>query len=97
MIYFDNSSEEDLLENFEEAVRSSFISKKNGNSSFLVSAPEKMNSEEIYVKLEKKTDDGVSYMVIPFNNYYGRMADDIWDWLADTFPNKKFEFRNKKE
>ncbi|WGD35062.1 hypothetical protein [Olleya sp. YS] len=47
-----------------------------------------MNSKKIFEKIESVVEESVTTVVVPFNYFYGRLDNEVWDWLEEKFPNK---------
>lgn len=78
------------LNNFTKAISSNFANIKAGEFLFLIVAPENESLKTIYDKIAAKFDnDEVSFVIVQFEFWYGKIFMDAFDWLDEKFPDKK--------
>ncbi len=77
------------LETFTKAITTNYVNIKAGEFMFLVVAPDTEKLKSIYDKISEKINDEISFVVIEFEFWYGKVYGDAFDWLEDKFPEKK--------
>ena len=95
LILFETPEKEEYFDKFLEVIRSTFVSKKGKENSIIISVQENMSTKEIYDYLKAKLDNNISFIIIPFIEFYGRLSTEVWEWLQDTFPHIGYTFDNK--
>ena len=86
---------EDSMELFSEIVTSYYPGIKAGDNLMIIKVDDKINSQDIYFKISSKTENKFSFLVLPFETWWGDIFVKAFDWLDDNFPEDKLERVNK--
>ncbi len=89
-IVFDPITDASNLENFEETIRSNYISKKAKENVFFVIA-ENSKSKEIFDNLNSKFKFKPSIMVVRLDYFYGTFDKSAVEWIHEQFPDFDWE------
>jgi hypothetical protein len=53
-----------------------------GSASWLLYEPEKVMPETVHNKLFEKDDNSETFLIIPFDAYWGIQSNTIWNWIG---------------
>jgi hypothetical protein len=86
VISFDSSLSPEILEDFFEAIRSSYVSKKGNKNLFIAFVPGESKAQEIYNTIASKMKNKMSFLVVQLQNFYGNLPNEVFAWLKETVP-----------
>jgi len=53
-----------------------------GSASWLIYEPEKVMPETVHNKLFSESDNSETFLIIPFESYWGIQSKTIWNWIG---------------
>jgi calcineurin-like phosphoesterase family protein len=89
LITVNNIFTESELDNFAKAVTSNYVNVKAGENIFLILTDDIEKPKDIFEKIYAKNNGKVSFLVLQFDNWYGELYDEAFDWLEEKFPQLK--------
>ncbi len=89
-IIFDTIDDSSNFTNFEETIRSYYISKKAKHNVFFVIAANS-SSKIIFDNLQSKFNFIPSIMVVRLGEFYGSFDDSAIKWMHEQFPDLPWE------
>ena len=90
IIVFDGDEKSKDSKTFLEIIRSIYVAKIANNCTILINPIKETTSKEIYTKIKSKINFEIFFYVVEFDDFYGDLYTDAWNWLTETFPDISF-------
>ncbi|MDB5226031.1 MAG: hypothetical protein JWN78_224 [Bacteroidota bacterium] len=82
----DKKAEVELL----ETITNNFVSKKAKSNCYVIVGEKDQTPKEIYDIIAPKISDHISLTVFELGLFYGKVQNDLPDWMKEKFPDWEY-------
>lgn len=87
LIVINDPVTEPEIEQFIKAISSNYVYMKGGTNVFLILSSDVAETKKsIYEKIAKQINNSIDFIVVQFDNWYGNLPSEVFDWLQEKFP-----------